>query len=478
MPTETILLVIVLLAGLYMAWNIGANDVANAMGTSVGSGALTLKWAVVIAACLEFSGAFFFGSHVSETVQTGIVNTSLFADDPILLVYGMLSALIAAGMWLQIASYFGWPVSTTHSIVGSIVGFGLVSAGAEAIDWKNVAFIVSSWIVSPVLGGILGFTVFTILRRKIFYRRRPVRAAKRLTPVLVFFAFTVFSCLLLSKGLKNLPLDLTGIHTTLISACIGLIAAFISALLVRRMPVVRKSEGRHPVYGAEVAVELDKAKKHLKRVQDTSSGELHYYVSLLIDEVTTMSRSLKDVPIAHTDDSEYATVERIFAKLQWVSASFMAFAHGANDVANAIGPLAACVAILSDKTLTLNSTIPTWLLSLGGFGIVVGLATWGWRVIDTIGRKLTELTPSRGFAAEVGAATTIVLASGLGLPISTTHTLVGAVLGVAFARGLGALNLTTTRDIVLSWIVTVPAGATVAIGVYTLLKATFSGVVI
>ena len=457
-----------------MAWNIGANDVANAMGTSVGSGALTLRNAVIIAACLEFAGAFLFGSHVSQTVQTGIVKPDIFTQDPLLLVYGMLSALLAAGIWLQIASYFGWPVSTTHSIVGAIVGFGLISGGTEAIYWKNIAFIVSSWIVSPLLGGIIAYLLFNLLRHRIFYTQHPVEAARRITPYLVFFSFTMMTALMLFKGLENLPVKLGVIEASLLSCVVGGIAAGISIYLVQHIRVAKRRRAKRPVYSAEVAVELEKARKHLTKVQTTSTGELHYYVSLLIEEVNSIAETLRDTSAAENDDSEYLIVERIFARLQIVSASFMAFAHGANDVANAIGPLAASVAILTEGSLPTESNIPLWILFIGGLGIVAGLATWGWRVIETIGRKLTELTPSRGVCAELGAATTIVVASRLGLPISTTHTLVGAVLGVAFARGLGAINLATTRDIVLSWIVTVPAGAVVAVTIFSFLKALFT----
>lgn len=475
MAIESILLIIVLVAGLYMAWNIGANDVANAIGTSVGSGALSLRQAVILAAILEFCGAFFFGSYVSQTVQTGIVNPELFSNDIHLFVYGMLAALIAAGLWLQFASYFGWPVSTTHSIVGAIVGFGLINYGMAAINWSKVTFIFSSWLLSPLLGGFISYTIFNIFRRQIFYTRHPVAAAKRVTPWIVFPAFSMFSLLLLMNGIldayePNLPLYVS----IVISICLGALSAVVSYVILQRVePNVQKSSNSPAAYAPEVVVELDKAKKHLHRVMSTARGDLLFSVSHLIDEVDTMSHGLRHKAEAVKDDTEYQAVERIFARLQVVSASFMAFAHGANDVANAIGPLSACITVLQTGSLTFVSTTPLWLLALGGAGIIVGLTTWGWRVIETIGKKITELTPSRGFAAELGAATTIVVASRLGLPVSTTHTLVGAVLGVACARGIGALNLSTMRDIVLSWVITIPAGATLAIVVFYILKLVF-----
>lgn len=458
---QTILLMIAFVVGLYMAWNIGANDVANAIGTSVGSGTLTLRQAVILAAIFEFSGAFFFGSHVSKTIQNGIVEPQLFAAHPLTLVYGMLSALIAAGVWLQFASYFGLPVSTTHCIVGSIVGFTVINSGWDALNGSTLIWILSSWLISPILGGLFAYAIFNLLRRKIFYTRQPVEAAKRIAPRIIFGTMTILTLFLLREGLSQLQLNISFLQALLISLAVGAFAFVISYLWIGRMGSTPVHEKKELPYGPEVAVELDKARAHLELVQKSAHGELLYSVTGLIEEMDGLSETLRQRPVEQ--NSEYTAVERIFSVLQVLSASLMAFAHGANDVANAIGPLSASVAILTTGSIPLSSTVPAWLLGLGGIGIVVGLATWGWRVIETIGRKLTELTPSRGFSAEFGAATTIVLASGLGMPISTTHTLVGAVLGVACARGIGALNLSMTRDVILSWIVTVPAGAGLAI---------------
>lgn len=473
LSTEQILLMVAFAAGLYMAWAIGVNDVANAIGTSVGSGTLTLKRAVIIAAVMEFCGAFFFGSHVSETIQNKIVSPLLFQDHPLILVYGMLSALLAAGVWLQFASYFGLPVSTTHSIVGSIIGFSLVSVGSDAVNWSTVTWILSSWLISPLLGGLFAYGIFNLLRRKIFYTRYPVEAAKVIAPRIIFGASIVLTLFLLNEGLSNLNLQLSIVQVTLISVCVGLVAAVCSHFWIRRIGSNSSHEKKQLPYGPEIAVELDKARGHLKIVQDTTSSEMQYSVSHLIQEIDSLSATLRQQPTEQ--NSEYRSVERIFGFLQVLSASLMAFAHGANDVANAIGPLSAAVTILTTGSVLFSSAIPAWLLGLGGFGIVIGLVTWGWRVIETIGKKLTELTPSRGFSAEFGAAITIVFASGLGMPISTTHTLVGAVLGVACARGIGALNLGMTRDILISWIVTVPAGAGLAVGFFFIFKAVFGG---
>ncbi|MBA2728239.1 MAG: inorganic phosphate transporter [Parachlamydiaceae bacterium] len=475
MPVDTILLVLVLLAGLYMAWNIGANDVANAMGTSVGSGALTLRRAVVVAAFLEFGGAFLFGSHVSETVQTGILDISTFASEPRVLVYGMLASLISAGVWLQIASYYGWPVSTTHTIVGAIVGFGVVSGGMDAIQWENVFLIVSSWLISPLSGAIMSFLIFTFLRKSIFYAPDPLAAAKRMTPIIVFGVVLVLMQVVIFSGLNNLNLDLSSLEIILWSVSIAALCSLTSWFLVKRVTGKVRSEKTGTVTDVKVLADIEKAKRNLIVANRSMDGEAQYRMSMILDEIDSLKRSLNKVKVEGLElsSSEYAPVEKVFGYLQIISACLMAFAHGANDVANAIGPLAAALAVLKTGVITPYATIPTWVLALGGFGIVVGLATWGWRVIETIGKKITELTPTRGFAAEFGAATTIVIASRLGMPVSTTHTLVGSVLGVGMARGIEALNLAMTRDIFISWLITVPAGAIVSILFFNLFLLIF-----
>ncbi len=470
---DTILIVVILCTGFYTAWNIGANDVANAMGTSVGSGALTLRRAVIIAAVLEFSGAFFFGSHVSQTMQSGIINADLFVNNPKILVFGMWASLASAGIWLQIASYYGWPVSTTHTIVGAIIGFGLALGGMEAIYWRSVGFIVSSWLLSPLLGGLLGYFLFNIIRKNIFYTLNPLESARRITPWLVFSVLFVLALIFVFEGLRNLNLHLSTTQNVAIAFAIGLIGALVSYFLMSRIPPSQR-ELIGPVVSDEVQNSLERALKHLNRVQAGTSGDMKYHVGLLAEEVNSVIKSVEQKQNVAASHSEYQKVEKIFGYLQIMSACMMAFAHGANDVANAIGPLSAALAILTTGIVAVGAPVPTWVLALGGIGIVMGLAMWGWRVIDTVGKKITELTPSRGFAAEFGAALTIVLASRLGLPISTTHTLVGAVLGVGLARGLGAISLTTTRDICISWIITVPLGAILAIALFYPIYAIFA----
>ena len=436
-----ILIATVLIIGLYMAWNIGANDVANAMGTSVGSKALTLKKAVIIAAILEFGGAFLLGSRVSETMQQGLVDPTQFANDPYVFMYGMLSALIATALWLQMASYFGWPVSTTHAIVGAVLGFGLIIGGPKTVQWHVVGSVAASWILSPLLSGIVAFTIFSFLQRTVLYSIHPIKVSKRLIPFLVFLVFFVFTISLTFNGLNHVGLNLNWAMAMCLASVIGLIAAVIATGLVRKKHARISEEQMEQEAQLGQVVSMQKALKHLQRVRLASSGETKEEVAALLDKAAGITRELRKKSGFYSPSTRYQNVENLFAYLQIISASFVAFAHGANDVANAIGPVDAVYEIARTGALQLQATTPTWLLALGGFGIVLGLATWGWRVIETVGKKITHLTPTRGFSAEFGAAITILIASKLGLPISTTHCIVGAVLGVGLARGLSALNL-------------------------------------
>lgn len=479
MEYANILIGMAVLFGFYMAWNIGANDVANAMGTSVGSGALTLRRAVLVAAVLEFAGAFLVGSHVTETVRSGIVDPTIFAGDPKTFALGMLAALLAAGAWLQIASYFGWPVSTTHSIVGAIIGFGVIAGGFGAVEWGKVVPIVASWGVSPILAAVMSYLIFQFLLRRIFFSYNPVAAAKRTTPLLVFTVFVILTFVMIFKGLANLKLDLPLTKALPIAVAVALAAAMVSRVLVNRIKDDPPQDAPiRPFHEVSVARSIRKARKHLDRIRQTTQGDFNADAGRLMTELDQLADRVAAIPRKPLDGKGrdgFAQVERIFIYLQILSACFVAFAHGANDVANAIGPLVAVAETIHNNFVpTGKSPVPLWALALGGFGIVVGLATWGWRVIETVGKRITELTPSRGFAAEFGTATTIVFASKLGLPISTTHTLVGAIIGVGLARGIGALNLRTLRDIVASWLVTLPAGALLAVVFYLILRLCFA----
>ena len=474
MNIETILIIIALSVSFYMAWNIGANDVANAMGTSVGSGALTLKKAILVAAVMEFAGAFLVGSHVTETVRNRIVDPSLFSENPNSYIYGMIAALMAAGTWLNFASYKGWPVSTTHSIVGSVLGFGIIFSGPSSIYWGKVSQIAASWIISPILSGMISFLIFFLLRRIIFHSKTPVKSAKKLTPFLVFFVIGTLTLVMVFKGLKNLHLHLSLAHSLILACMTGLLGAVISIPLVNRIKSSQEEKEESELLDPKLEKSMQKVTMHLRKAKESVTGELSDEISHLLAKTESISNRFEKFFQTRHINTDYQTVEKIFAYLQILSACFVAFAHGANDVANAIGPLAGVLATIRSGIVGVKAQVPLLVLLLGGFGIVIGLATWGWRVIMTIGKQITELTPTRGFAAEFGTAITIVLASKLALPVSTTHTLVGAVLGVGIARGLSSVNLKTIRDIILSWIITLPAGALLTAIFYFVIKFCFS----
>ena len=411
-----IFIILACLFGFFMAWGVGANDVANAMGTSVGSKAITIKQAILIAVVFEFLGAWLAGGEVTNTIRKGIIDPELLQDDPQLLVYGMLAALLAAGTWLLVASMRGWPVSTTHSIVGAIVGFAVAGLGPAMVDWGAVGTIAASWVVSPLLAGTIGFVLFKSVHHLIFEDANPFTAAKRYVPGYVFLVGFIVSMVTLTKGLSHVGLELTFNQSLLLSILLGGVIMGIGWLMQRRIKFEHNAK----------------------------------------------------------DHFGYANVERVFGVLMIFTACAMAFAHGSNDVANAVGPLAAVISVVqTGGEIGGSALVPWWVLVLGGGGIVVGLVTYGHKVIATVGTGITELTPSRGFAATLAAATTVVLASGTGLPISTTHTLVGAILGVGLARGMAALNLRVIGTIAMSWLITLPAGAGLAILFFFMFKGMF-----
>ena len=412
----TIMIVLAMIFGLYMTWGVGANDLANAMGTSVGAGAVSVKQAIGIAIIFEFAGAVLAGGHVTQTIRKGIIDPTTIIDQPQILVYGMLAALLAAAVWLMIASSKGWPVSTTHSIVGALVGFAVVGIGPNAVNWGEIAKIIASWVVSPVVGGILSFLLVMSTRKLIFDTDNPLKNAKKYAPTYIFLVGFIISLVTLFKGLKHMHIELSGAQSFGVAICIGLLTAALGWLLIRKI------------------------------VEDPDADR----------------------------DFHFASVEKVFTPMMLFTACSMAFAHGSNDVANGIGPLAAVVSIISSGGEVMQkSAMPIWILLLGGVGIVLGLITLGYRVMLTVGTKITELTPSRGFCAELAAASTVVLASRTGLPVSTTHILVGAVLGVGLARGIGALDLRVVMNIIISWLVTLPAGAVMAMVFFFFLKGVF-----
>jgi len=414
------LIVVAAVVGFFMAWGIGANDVANAMGTSVGSKALTIKQAILIAMVFEFAGAYLAGGEVTSTIRKGIIDSAPFIPNPEYLVLGMISALFAAAIWLAVASYLGWPVSTTHSIVGAIVGFAAFGVSVDAVNWGKVLGIVGSWIVTPALSGFIAYLIFMSAQRLIFDTKNPLDNAKKYVPFYMFLAGFVMALVTIKKGLKHVvksgDLSISSTEAYIYAAVVGVLIAMVGKYFISRINT------------------------------DPSADK----------------------------EMQFNNVEKIFAVLMVVTACCMAFAHGSNDVANAIGPLAAVVSIVEHNgEIAKKAALAWWILPLGGFGIVAGLALFGHRVIATIGKGITHLTPSRGFAAELAAASTVIIASGTGLPISTTQTLVGAVLGVGLARGIAALNLGVVRNIVVSWVITLPVGAGLSIIVFLLLKQAF-----
>lgn len=388
-------LLITVVVGLFMAWAIGANDAANSMSTAVGAGAITPKQAVVIAGVLEFAGAYFFGKTVTETVRKGIIDPAMITD-PNVLVYGSIAALLAATLWLVIATKFGLPVSTTHSIIGGIAGYGMVYAGVAIVNWSKMTQVVLSWILSPIVGAIVAFVVFKALAKSTLQAKDPVKAARMFSPVWIGLAFVIIGAMFHIKVLHG---DDLRVAITNYGLPLGVIVFIIMYLILR---------------------------------------------------------------VRFPSDDPYIGVESVFKKVQVITSGYVALAHGANDVANAIGPVAAVYAVATMGMAGMKVPVPKWILAMGGLGIAIGVATYGYKVMETVGKRITELTNTRGFSIDFSAATVVLIASWLGLPISTTHTVVGAVIGVGLARGVKAINKDIVRDIVISWFVTVPVTAVIS----------------
>ncbi len=406
------LLTIVLIAGiiiaLYMAWNIGANDVANSMGTSVGSGALTLKGAIIVAGIFEFLGAVLVGKHVTNTIAKGIISPTALSSQIILM--GMISALLGAALWVTMSTYLGLPVSTTHSVVGAVMGFVMI-INISLIHWDVVATIAASWVISPLSGALIAYLIFFTLKKTVLGKEDPIKEAKIVAPFFIFLTAAIITMSVIYKGLKNLNFDLSIWPALEISALAGFVASIIGYFFLRR-------------YHAKYRNDADK----------------------------------------------YEKLEKFFAYLQVMTAASVAFAHGANDVANAVGPLVVIVDIVSGVGVGAKVAIPLWVLALGGLGIVLGISTWGYRVIYTIGKKITEVTPTRGFSAELATAFTVLVFSKLGMPISTSHVIVGSVLGVGFARGIATVDYRVVKNIIYAWLLTLPGAMALSGGIFLLIK--------
>ncbi|PTN35350.1 inorganic phosphate transporter [Desulfonatronum sp. SC1] len=407
MDIVTIVLVLAIFGGLLMAFSIGANDAANAMASSVGSRAITVKQAVLIASTLAFAGAVFLGANVAATISRGIINPDMIPDQNILML-GMLSALLSAGLWVLLATLFGFPVSTTHSIVGSILGFGFVAGGPEVVRWGTMVGIVLSWIISPFFGALLAYLVFSHIRKKVLSARDFVRNAKLWAPF--WLAMTVV--LVMTSFLLKMPLG----------KALGISA--------------------YAIFGIACAV-----------------AAVVWGIGYLV-----VGRFL------HGVEQGPESMEELFRRMQIGMACYMALSLGANDVANAIGPVAAIWVIARTGGLAATAEVPLWLLLFGGVGIAVGVMVLGKRVMSTVGERITLLTNTRGFSVGFGAATTVLMASNLGMPVSTTHATVGGVVGVGLARGFAAVDFRVLGKIVMYWLLTVPIAAFTSIVIYQLLR--------
>ena len=420
----SLLMLFILIIGFYMAWNIGANDLANSMASSVGAKAVTLRNAVILGGILAFIGAVFVGSNVADTIKSGIVDpgSSVFdpvEGDPYYLMYGAIAALLGASFWITIATWKELPISTTHSIVGGMTGFGIAAGGVGLVNWSVLGRIAASWAISPVLGGVFAYFMFKIVLRFILRSDDPFHAAIRLGPVFIgITGLIIASSIFLKTPLGNwIKLDFE--YIILMTIIIAIISGILGRFVLIRF--LKKTEFKK----------------------------------------------------AHSRKERYRKVEHIFSRLQLMTACYVAFALGANDVANAIGPVSTAWHIELDKVVGTEVEVPIYLLMLGGIGIVVGMMTWGYKVIKTIGTKITYLTNTRGFSIEFGAATSVLLASKLGMPVSTTHAVVGAVVGVGLARGLQAIDLSIIKKIIVTWVVTVPISAITAGGLFLAFKILF-----
>ena len=411
-PLLMITLIVAGILGFYMAWNIGSNDVANSMATAVGAKAITFKQAVIIAGVLNFVGAVFVGSHVTETIKGNIVNPEMIPS-PTYMLLGFLSSLLAASFFVMLSTWREMPVSTTHSVIGAMVGFGIIESGMTCINWSKLAEVAASWVLSPIIGAILAFLVFKGIVKLIFEREKPSEAAKVVGPGIIGLTIVLITSSLLMKTNLGMMFGITVKKALLIAVICGILGMLIAMVVLRKIEIKGKNE--------------------------------------------------------------YDIVERIFRKLQIVTSCYVAFSHGANDVANAIGPVAGVFSIATTGVFNPKAEVPTFLLAIGGIGIAIGCVTWGHKVMKTLGYRITSLTNTRGFSVDFGAATTVLIASKLGLPISTSHTVVGAVIGVGLARGLDAVDLGVVRKIFVTWLVTVPAAAGLSAIIFLILRTIVGG---
>jgi PiT family inorganic phosphate transporter len=426
----------------YMAWNLGANDVANAMGTSVGSKAVTLRQALIIAGVLEFTGAVLFGQGVSATLATEVANPEVFAGMPQLLILGMVSVLLACGLWLQIATSQGWPVSSSHAVVGAIAGFSWVAAGVGAVDWANIGHISLAWVLTPVISGTVAAGFYSIVKYSILDQPNPIRQLQEWIPWLSATLFSVFGVIVLPTIFENPVFATLPIPAHDLPIAIGAVAA--------------------------VALTLISWRQLARFTSLSTEGQAGNFTD--ISQQTSPPLPLSPSPTPPLTNP----VERLLGRFQVLSACFVAFAHGSNDVGNAIAPLAAIAYIIRTGSVPLiGFSVPLWILIIGGSGIVFGLAIWGKNVIATIGENIIPLQPSSGFCAEIATATTILLASRFGLPVSTSHALVGGVVGIGLVQNWQKLRFQTIKSIALAWLITIPIAGGLGALIFVCLRLVF-----
>lgn len=412
MEHSIVYIILAIVFGFYVAWSVGANDLANVMSTAIGSKAITPQQAIFIAIIFEFAGALIGGHGVAETISTGIITPSALAQFPNAVVYGMLAVLLAAGAWLTLASLFGMPVSITQTIVGSIFGFGLIVLGPHAIHWQQMIYILITWICSPTIAGVIAFLLFMSVQFFILATPEPIKRAHRFMPYYLFLIGFILAMITVVKAIKHFEYHPNWIAQLIIATVLGLIVAIIGSSVIKR---IRHNEDI------------------VARVQ-------------------------------------FVYIEKMFAILMTLTACAMVFAHGSNDVAITMGPVAAIIDLLRPEEIHRHSALLYAILAFGCTSVVIGLLMYGRRVIITVGSGITALTPSRAFCATLAAAMAVVLSTSVGIPVSATQTLVGAILGVGLARGIGALDLGVVRNIFFSWIITIPVGAGFTIGFYYLMS--------
>lgn len=416
MPYDLIFIILACVIGLWMTWGIGANDLANIMSPALGSKAITVRQALVIAILFEIAGAFLGGGEVTETIRGGIIDAQQLAATPQLLIYGMLSVLFAGAVWITAASYLGMPVSITNAVIGALVGVGAIALGLNSIHWNTVGYIAISWVSSPAIAGVVAFLLFISIKRTILASDNPLESSKNFVPFYLLLVGVVLAMMVVIKGLKHFSIIPNWWQTIVALLVTSLLVLGVGMLAMRRMF----------------------AKAHLNRRM------------------------------------QFVYIEGMFSVLMAFTACAMVFAHGSNDVAIAVGPIAGIIGLVKSDTVMRDGMIVNGMLFFGCVGVILGLLMYGRKVIATVGSSITSLTPSRAFAATLAASSTVVLSTSIGIPVSATQTLVGAVFGVGLARGIDALNLNVIRNIFMSWIVTIPAAALLATFFFYVLRAVFS----